>query len=439
MGSYVPNTKEERQVMLNEIGFQKIEDLFAHVPDEVKIKDGLQIPEGMSELEVRRQMEKIANKNRVFESIFRGAGAYRHFIPAIVKSVTSKENLVTAYTPYQAEISQGILQSIFEYQTMICDLTGMDVSNASVYDGATAAAEAVAMCGERKRKKALISKAILPDTLATIQTYCFGNGIELEIIPEKDGVTDIQYLKEHIDSSTACVYIQHPNYYGNLEDAKKIGEITHEAGAKYIMGVNPISLGILKAPREYGADVAVGDGQPLGLPMAFGGPYLGFMACVNDMMRKLPGRIVGETKDHNGKTGYVLTLQAREQHIRREKASSNICSNQALCALTVSVYLAAMGNEGLKNAAVQCTSKAHYLAAALDKIGFKTENKGEFFHEFVTVSDTCSEKALKKLEEQGILGGYPLDSNRILWCCTEMNTKEEMDKVVCLLKEVQEC
>lgn len=439
MGSYVPNTKEERQVMLNEIGFQKIEDLFAHVPDEVKLKDGLQIPDGMSELEVRRQMEKIAGKNRVFDSVFRGAGAYRHFIPAIVKSVTSKENLVTAYTPYQAEISQGILQSIFEYQTMICDLTGMDVSNASVYDGATAAAEAVAMCVERKRKKAFISKAILPDTLATIQTYCFGNGVELEIIPEKDGCTDIEYLKDHIDATTACVYIQHPNYYGNLEDAKEISEITHEAGAKYIMGVNPVSLGILKTPREYGADVAVGDGQPLGLPMAFGGPYLGFMSCVSDMMRKLPGRIVGETKDHNGKTGYVLTLQAREQHIRREKASSNICSNQALCALTVSVYLAAMGNDGLINVATQCTSKAHYLAEELNKIGFKTENQSEYFHEFVTTSEICSEKALKKLEENGILGGYPLDDKRILWCCTELNTKEEMDKVVSLLKEVQGC
>ena len=437
MGSYVPNTKEERQAMLNEIGFQSMDDLFAHIPDDVKIKDGLHIPDGMSEMEVRKEMEKIAGKNKVFKSIFRGAGAYKHFIPSIVKSVTSKENLVTAYTPYQAEISQGILQSIFEYQTMICDLTGMDVSNASVYDGATAAAESIAMCLERKRKKAFVSEAILPDAMETIKTYCHGNGMELEVIPQKDGRTDMDYLKEHIDASAACVYIQHPNYYGNLEDAQQIGEIAHEAGAKYIMSVNPISLGILKTPREYGADVAVGDGQPLGLSMAFGGPYLGFMACVSDMMRKLPGRIVGETKDHNGKTGYVLTLQAREQHIRREKASSNICSNQALCALAVSVYMAAMGNEGLENAAVQCTSKAHYLAEELNKIGFQTENKGSFFHEFVTISEVSSEAVLSKLEENGILGGYPLDDNRILWCCTEMNTKEEMDEVGRLLKEVQ--
>lgn len=436
MGSYVPNTVEERSKMLAEMGFSSIEDLFVNIPADMRLTDGLQIPEGMSELEVRRAMEKIAGKNQVFASVFRGAGAYRHYIPSIVKTVISKENLLTAYTPYQAEISQGILQSIFEYQTMICDLTGMDVSNASVYDGAEAAAEGVAMCADRKRKKAWISAAVMPGVLETVKTYCYGNQMELAIIPEKDGVTDIEYLREHIDAGTACVYIQHPNYYGNLEEAQAIGEIAHAAGAKYIMGVNPISLGVLKTPREYGADVAVGDGQPLGLPMAFGGPYLGFMASTQEMMRKLPGRIVGQTTDHNGKTGYVLTLQAREQHIRREKASSNICSNQALCALAVGVYLAAMGNKGLQNVALQCTSKAHYLATELEKIGYETENQGEFFHEFVTVSDTDTAKALAALEEKGILGGYPLDEKRILWCCTEMNTKEEMDEVVRILKEV---
>lgn len=436
MGSYVPNTVEERREMLAEMGLTSIEDLFINIPSSMRISDGLRIPEGMSELEVRRKMEKIAGKNKVFDSVFRGAGAYRHYIPSIVKSVISKENLQTAYTPYQAEISQGILQSIFEYQTMICDLTGMDVSNASVYDGAEAAAEGIAMCQDRKRKKALISAAVMPGVLETVKTYCYGNGMELQIIPEKNGLTDVEYLREHVDAGTACVYIQHPNYYGNLEEAEKIGEIVHAAGAKYIMGVNPISLGILKTPREYGADVAVGDGQPLGLPMAFGGPYLGFMASTQEMMRKLPGRIVGQTTDHDGKIGYVLTLQAREQHIRREKASSNICSNQALCALAVGVYLAAMGSEGLRDAAVQCTSKAHYLAGELAKIGYATENQGDFFHEFVTVADVPSDKVLKALEEKGILGGYPLDERRILWCCTEMNTKEEMDEVVRILKEV---
>lgn len=434
MGSYVPVTENDRKEMLKTIGIDSMDDLFGMIPDDVKIRGGLDLPEGMAELQVRRTMEKMAAKNKVFPVIFRGAGAYRHFIPSIVKSVVSNETFLTAYTPYQAEISQGVLQSIFEYQTMICELTGMDVSNASVYDGASAAAEAVAMCRDRKKKKAFVSLAANPQVIETIKTYCFGNEMELVLIPEKDGVTDLDFLKENLDKETACVYIQHPNYYGNLEDAATAGELAHEWKAKFIMGVNPISLGILKTPREYGADVAVGEGQPLGLSLAFGGPYLGFMSCTGDMMRKLPGRIVGETKDRDGKVGYVLTLQAREQHIRREKASSNICSNQALCALAVGVYLSAMGAEGLREAASQCTAKAHYLADELKEAGFTVENKGAYFHEFVTFSDRSSSEVLKALEEADILGGYPLDENRILWCCTEMNTKEEMDEAVRILK-----
>ena len=439
MGGYVPNTKEQRQDMLKAIGLSSMEDLFVDIPQEVRLKGELEIPQGKSELEVKREMEDLAGKNQVFRTIFRGAGAYRHYIPAAVTSIISKENFLTAYTPYQAEVSQGILQSIFEYQTMICDLTGMDASNASVYDGASAAAEGVAMCRERKRAKALISGATSPYVIQTIQTYCHGNGMEMEVIPEKDGKTDWEKLKARLDSGTACVYIQHPIFYGNLEDAKEIGELTHEAGAKFVMGVNPISLGMLKTPAEYGADVAVGEGQPLGLPLAFGGPYIGFMACTDKMMRKLPGRIVGQTKDRNGKTGYVLTLQAREQHIRREKASSNICSNQALCALAVTVYLSSMGNEGLREAALQSASKAHYLSKELETIGYHTENQGTFFHEFVTTSKVSAKETLDALEAQGILGGYPLDEHRILWCCTEVNTKEEMDDVIRILKEVQSC
>ena len=439
MGGYVPNTKEQRQDMLKAIGLSSMEDLIVDIPQEVRLKGELEIPQGKSELEVKREMEDLAGKNRVFRTIFRGAGAYRHYIPAAVTSIISKENFLTAYTPYQAEVSQGILQSIFEYQTMICDLTGMDASNASVYDGASAAAEGVAMCRERKRAKALISGATSPYVIQTIQTYCHGNGMEMEVIPEKDGKTDWEKLKARLDSGTACVYIQHPNFYGNLEDAKEIGELTHEAGAKFVMGVNPISLEMLKTPAEYGADVAVGEGQPLGLPLAFGGPYIGFMACTDKMMRRLPGRIVGQTKDRNGKTGYVLTLQAREQHIRREKASSNICSNQALCALAVTVYLSSMGNEGLREAALQSASKAHYLSKELETIGYHTENQGTFFHEFVTTSKVSAKETLDALEAQGILGGYPLDEHRILWCCTEVNTKEEMDDVIRILKEVQSC
>ena len=439
MGSYVPGTREEQQAMLEAMGFTSMEDLFRDIPGEVRVQGMLDLPEGKSELEVRRAMEEMAARDHVFATVFRGAGAYRHYIPSMVKNVISKEDLQTAYTPYQAEISQGILQSIFEYQTMICELTGMDASNASVYDGASTAAEAIAMCRERKRKKAWISATVQPGVLETVKTYCFGNEMELALIPEKDGVTDVEFLKEHLDGETACVYIQHPNYYGNLEPAEEMGEIAHEAGAKYIMGVNPISLGVLKTPREYGADVAVGEGQPLGLPLAFGGPYLGFMTCVAAMTRKLPGRIVGQTVDENGKTGYVLTLQAREQHIRREKASSNICSNQALCALAVGTYLATMGSEGLHSAALQCTSKAHYLAGGLAEAGLALEYpEREFFHEFVTVSDLPADRILEALEARDILGGYPLDGRRILWCCTELNTKEEIDRAVRIVKEVQE-
>lgn len=439
MGSFVPTTEADREEMLSAIGIGIIEDLFSHLPKEVMLKDGLQLPGGMSELEVCKKMEGIAAKNKVFPTIFRGAGAYRHYIPSIVKSVLSKETLYTAYTPYQAEISQGILQSIFEYQTMICELTGMDTSNASVYDGATAAAEAVAMCKDRKKNKVFISATIHPQVLETIKTYCYGNGIQLIVIPEKEGVTDVDYLKENINAQTACVYVQHPNFYGLLEPAEEIGVIAHGENAHYIMSVNPISLGIIKTPREYGADVAVGEGQPLGLALGFGGPYIGFMACTAELTRKLPGRIVGETVDSEGKTGYVLTLQAREQHIRREKASSNICSNQALCALAVGVYLSAMGTQGLKQAAIQCMSKAHYMAVELEKIGYKLVNHGEYFHEFVTFSKAPVDKVMQALSEQGILGGYPLTGERtgqILWCCTEMNTKDEIDSVIRILQEV---
>ncbi len=436
MGTFVPNTKAQQQEMLKEIGYEKLDDLFAHIPDAVKFKGELDLPSGLSEMEAAKEIKKIAAKNRIYDSVFRGAGAYRHYVPAIVGSVTGNETLQTAYTPYQAEISQGVLQSIFEYQTMICDLTGMDVSNASVYDGGTAAGEAVAMCRGRKANRALVSACIQPSVMKVIETYCFGNEMELVVIPEKDHQTDVEALKELMTDDTACVLIQHPNYYGSLEEAAEIGQIAHSVkNCKYIMSVNPITLGTMKTPREYGADFAIGEGQPLGLSLAFGGPYLGFMASIDSMKRSLPGRIVGQTVDHNGKTGYVLTLQAREQHIRREKASSNICSNQALCALAVGVYLSAMGSEGLKNVAGQCYSKAHYMAAELSRIGFEIENE-EFFHEFVTYSDKKSSDILKALDDVDILGGLPLDDNRILWCCTEMNSKADIDKAVAVVKEV---
>lgn len=437
MGSYVISTEKERREMLREAGFGSFDDLFAQIPKEVRAGE-LSLEKGLSELEALERMETLAGENKIFRSIFRGAGAYDHYIPAIVKSVTSKEEFVTAYTPYQAEISQGVLQSIFEYQTMICELTGMEVSNASVYDGAVAAAEGVAMCRERKRGKVLVSAAVKPENLKVIRTYCFGNDMEVELVPEKDGLTDLEALKSLLDGGTACFYGEAPNYYGIIEDYTAIGELVHEAGAKYVLGCNPISLGILPAPSEYGADVAVGEGQPLGMDLAFGGPYLGFMACTKDMMRKLPGRIVGETTDHDGKRAFVLTLQAREQHIRREKASSNICSNQALCAMTAAVYLAAMGTKGLEDTASLCTSKAHYLQSELENIGFELKYKAPFFHEFVTKTPIKADTVLKALEEQGILGGLALSDEEILWCTTEKNTKKQMDTVIQVLKEVCE-
>lgn len=435
MGSYLPNTRQEQQEMLGEAGYESFDALFAHIPEEVKVKE-LKLLSGLSEMEVISEMEEIAQKNRIFRHIFRGAGAYDHYIPAIVGSVVNKEEFVTAYTPYQAEISQGILQSIFEYQTMICELTGMDVSNASVYDGATAAAEAVAMCRERKRTTAYISETANPQVISVIKTYCYASGTEVVMIPEKDGVTDKETLKEVLNDTAACFYVQHPNYYGNLEDAKELGEIVHAAGAKYIMGCNPIALGMIKTPAECGADVAVGEGQPLGMSLAFGGPYLGFMAATEKMLRKLPGRIVGETVDRDGKRAYVLTLQAREQHIRREKASSNICSNQALCALTAGVYLSAMGEEGIRKAASMCCSKSHYLQAELEKAGLKPKYSVPFFHEFVTVSEVKAEIILDALEKKGILGGLPLGEYEILWCATEKNTKAEIDLTAGIVKEV---
>ena len=436
MGSYVPSTAQERQKMLASIGLCSIDELFSHIPDSLKRKGELNLPSGKSELEVCRTMEHIAAQNIVFDSIFRGAGAYDHYIPAIVKSVTGKEEFVTAYTPYQAEISQGVLQSIFEYQTMICELTGMDVSNASVYDGATAAAEAVNMCCERSRNVVFCSAAAHPDTIEVVKTYCWASGHEFVLVPAKDGKTDWNSIVPQLDKKTsACLYIQSPNFFGQIEDVQQAAEAVHTVGAKLIMGCNPIALGLYKTPAELGADIAVGEGQPLGMPLSFGGPYLGFMATTKAMMRKLPGRIVGETTDVDGKRAFVLTLQAREQHIRREKASSNICSNQALCAMTAAVYLAAVGPEGLKQVANLCYQKAHYLMQQLTAIpGITLRYQGPFFHEFVT-DQADAKRILLRLEQEGILGGLPLSDGGILWCATEKNSKEDIDRMVGIIRK----
>jgi glycine dehydrogenase subunit 1 len=436
MASYIPSTMEERLEMLKAVGLNDYNDLYKDVPAAMLLKDGdLNIPEGMSEMEVGRAVAAMAAKNKVFSTVLRGAGAYDHYIPSIVKYIPAKEEFLTAYTPYQAEMSQGILQSIFEYQTMICEITGMDVSNASVYDGATAAAEAAGMCRDRKRKVTLISGAAHPDTINVVRTYCYGTGDELKVIPVKDGKTDMEALKAMLDKDVASVYIQQPNFNGLFEDAEEIGKITHEAGAMYIMGVNPIALGIMKTPKDCGADIAVGDGQPLGMPLSYGGPYVGFMATLNKHMRKLPGRIIGETVDDKGERCYCLALQAREQHIRREKASSNICSNQALCAMTAAVYMGAMGPQGLAQAAKQSMAKAHYLAAELCKIpGVSMKYEGPYFHEFV-VEMPKVEEVMAALEKADILGGLPVEGG-VLWCATEKASKAVLDQTVAIVKEV---
>ena len=435
MGSYVPSTREERREMLRAIGLEDYRDLYKDVPQEMYLDRPLNLPEGMSELEVSRAMKDMANKNRVFSTVLRGAGAYDHYIPSVVKYIPAKEEFLTAYTPYQAEMSQGVLQSIFEYQTMICALTGMDVSNASVYDGATAAAEAAAMCRDRKRRVTLISAAAHPDTINTVRTYCYGTNDQLRIVPIKDGKTDMDTLKEMLTEDVASFYVQQPNFYGQFEDAEAMAELVHQAGAMYIMGCNPIALAIIKTPAECGADIAVGEGQPLGMPLSYGGPYLGYMATTTKHMRKLPGRIVGETVDAKGDRAFVLSLQAREQHIRREKASSNICSNQALCALTAGVYMASMGPEGMAEAARQSMAKAHYLASGLCAIpGVSLKYTGEYFHEFVTLMPKADE-VLAALADADILGGLPVDDG-ILWCATEKVSKAVLDKVISIVKEV---
>lgn len=433
--NYIPSSQKEQQELLDVLGLNTLDDLFKDIPQELKISE-LNIPNGKSEVEVRRIIERMANKNQVFTSIFRGAGSYNHYIPSIVKQIASKEEFLTAYTPYQAEISQGILQSIFEFQTMVSEITGMPVANASVYDGSNAAAEATNMCIDRKRRKILVSESSHPMTIETIKTYSHAMGTTVVTVPTKEGITDIAALEQLLDEEVACFYVEQINYFGNIESCEVLSEIVHNQKIKFIMAVKPIASAILKTAFECGADIATGEGQALGLPMNFGGPYLGFMATTEKLTRKLPGRIVGQTTDNKGERAFVLTLQGREQHIRREKASSNICSNQAHCALTASIYLSAMGPEGLRDVATQCYSKAHYLQKELSKIkGFEPVYDVTFFNEFMTNSPIDPIKLNEMLQEKGILGGLP-EKDKLLWCVTELNSKEDIDELVTTLKEV---
>ncbi len=436
MSKYTPHTDADVRAMLDAVGAESLDALYDDVPEKLMLKK-LGLEKGISQASAERKYEKTASKNKVFDTILRGCGAYDHFIPAAVRSLASRSEFVTAYTPYQPEISQGILQTIFEYQTLMCELTGMDVSNASVYDVGTAVGEAMIMSCEKKHK-VILAGAVNPETAAVAKTYAYASGFELVEIPHKNGLVDLDALEKAADGDTACVVAQSPNYFGLIEDMKSVGDKAHEKGAKFVYIFNPVSATVLATPKECGADIAVGDGQPLGMPLAFGGPYLGILTCDSKMSRRMPGRVVGQTVDKNGKIAYVLTLQAREQHIRREKALSSICSNQALCALTAVVYLATMGREGMRQVAEQCVSKAHYLASRLTQIkGVKLKYNGEFFHEFAIETDKYDEKLEKALAAKGILGGLRLDKNTSVWCATEKASKSALDAVADAFAEVK--
>lgn len=444
MYPYIPITQEEERDMLQGMGVNSLEDLFADIPESVKLNRKLNLNSSMSELEVERYITELSKKNLSTDGItcFLGAGAYDHYIPSIIKHITSRSEFYTAYTPYQPEISQGTLQAIFEYQTMICNITGMEVSNASIYDGATACVEAAMMAVENgKGNKIVVSKTVHPETREVLRTYLKFRDVQLVEIDMADGVTDVEKLRTEVDKDTLGVIVQNPNFFGIVEDLEEVEKITHSTKALLIMSVDPISLGILKTPGEIGADIAVGEGQSLGNPLNYGGPYLGFMAVSTKLMRKIPGRVVGQTEDVDGKRAYVLTLQAREQHIRRQKATSNICSNQALNALTAAIYLTTLGKEGLKEVAVHSAQKAHYAYSEITKSGkYKPLFNKPFFKEFAVTGEAA--KINSELLKNNILGGYDLsttypESKGILFCVTEKRTKTEIDKLAGVLEGIK--
>lgn len=446
MFPYIPNTDKERVDMLKAISVPCIDDLFQDIPEQIRMKNELNIPKGLAELEVERIMTKLANKNQSFEksTCFLGAGMYDHYIPSVIKHLAGRSEFYTAYTPYQPEISQGTLQAVFEYQSMICNLTGMDISNSSMYDGATAAAEAVVMAVETtKRKQIIISETLHPDTKKVLNTYARFKGWKLIEIEAVDGSTDIEKVKQALTKDVAAVIIQSPNFFGIIEEIEGLEESVHANKSLLIMSVDPLSLGVLKNPRDLGADIAVGDGQSLGGNVNFGGPGLGFLNTTDKLMRKMPGRIVGETNDDRGNKGYVLTLQTREQHIRREKATSNICSDQTLMSIAAAVYLASIGKEGIKEIGAQCIKKSHYAMKALTaSTKYKPLFDKPFFKEFAIQSEVAVSTVNEKLIEQNIIGGYdlskeyPKHKNAMLLCITEKRTKSEIDELVKVMEGI---
>ena len=435
---FFPQTKEEIEQMLKQAGMNSLDDLYADVPEQIRFRGEYDLPEPMSETEIRSLFEKLGEKNRRL-TVFAGAGCYDHYTPAVVPNIISRSEFLTSYTPYQAEISQGTLHYIFEYQSMMAELTGMDVSNASMYDGSTATAEAaiMALASTKKTDTVLVSASVDPKVLNVVKTYAHFHGFNVELIAENDGATDKAQMDARLEKGgVAGVIVQQPNYHGIVEDFSGFADSCHAHKSLFIVNSVAADLALLKTPGEWGADVAVGDGQSLGIPMAFGGPSVGYMCCTEKLMRKMPGRIVGKTVDNRGQRVFVLTLQAREQHIRRQKATSNICSNESLMALFVTIYMSVMGKEGVKEAAQMSYDGAHYLHDALIATGlFSDRYERPFFNEFCVKYNGDVDRLQQRFIENGILGGVKVDADTLMFAVTEKRTKEEIDKLVNIAKE----
>ena len=429
---YFPHTGDDLKAMLEKVGVEQLDSLYAQIPESIRFHGDYRLPSEMSEMEVRDTFAKLGSANRQL-TCFAGYGVYDHYTPSVIPSLLQRSEFLTSYTPYQAEISQGTLHYIFEYQSMMAELTGMDISNASMYDGTTAAAEAMmmAVAAGKKVNKMLVSGGVSPKTREVLDTYALHQELELVTIPLKDGMTDLQALRTLLaEGGVAGVMVQQPNVYGIVEDFTGFAEACHEQKALFIVDSVAADLAVLKTPGEWGADIAVGDGQSLGIPMLFGGPYVGYMCCTEKLIRKMPGRIVGMTKDNREQRAFVLTLQAREQHIRRQKATSNICSNQSLMALFVTVYMSLMGRQGLKEAAELSYAGAHYLCDELLKTGrFRLAYEKPFFNEFYMNYDGDVDTLYQRFIDAGFLGGVKLDGG-ILFAVTEKRTKEEIDELV---------
>ena len=430
---YFPHTEDDLQAMLQKVGVASMDDLYAEVPAGIRFQGDYQLPSEMSELEVRQLFEKLGTQNQTL-TCFAGAGVYDHYTPAVIPQLLQRSEFLTSYTPYQAEISQGTLHYIFEYQSMMTELTGMDISNASMYDGTTAAAEAVmmAVASGKKQNKVLVSETLDPKTLEVIRTYAHFHGIQLEMIAAENGVTSKADMEAKLaEGGVAGVLVQQPNYYGIVEDYSGFADSCHQQKALFMMDCVIADLAVLKTPGEWGADIAVGDGQSLGIPMQWGGPYVGYLCCTEKLIRKMPGRIVGKTVDSRGQRAFVLTLQAREQHIRRQKATSNICSNQSLMALFVTMYCSLMGKQGLKEAAELSYAGAHYLCDELLKTGhFQLVYQQPFFNEFVVRYDGDVDSLQRRWLQHGFFGGVKIADDQIMLAVTEKRTKEEIRQLV---------